>query len=1169
MGIRLIFDAHRGVSDMARAFKSFAKDIVAAHKPVEDLETLPKDQFGWEYRGIGGHVTVACRHSRGPLRKDTLTSFFGEFSLARMQHPDQTSILLCLGDISSDTLESAQTQLSAIRDQPSNENFHVLDTAEMLALLARYKKVAVASEIEAWAREVSGCELVRSDLFVGDDLRIWVVELTEPTGGLLVLDAIGNLLSKEQLDALPWSNLDITPDSVVNSRFENSATVAPPMVRSMSESPDNGLLALLDLDRRVRQQQEALIRTARRMACPERDHSVCLEFERVTLTFFDKIGPLPEGHDPATVPARAREVSASVAAVRLMALYLSVKLIHNRRRRSIGDVEDFVRQVVAQCKFRDVWTAGLPELTNGVGQVVTGLADPAYRGDPTRAEVVGAFCIHLAAAFGPYCEQYRSALHHGLNPDEAPSLADSPIFDNVWVEDRTQLLKVVLEAPSPRVHRLVTTNRNLLQSVLERAEDLLGSLGAPLPFTRINLTAQKANFELIDCFFELEDEHVLKIFMGEELYGRKDVWIRELLQNAIDATLLRLALFDNDELRPQVIVNYESQHREVQIVDNGIGMSLYHVRKFFSKVGRSYYRSSELEDELRRRNTKFTAISKFGVGFLSAFMVASSATITTAHALDGEDAEGLHIYIPGLREDFYIRTQPSVPAGTRVALELKEKLSESLTRLVQRYLLCPPVDIVIIEDGRRTNIQADADLSVVPTIIDDGKWRDSFELISIRIDGDGYKGVMSIPMPRAGASRPVVPAYDRRADAMWEGAPANRIALAQAGIWVKDDNKVFGEKRGYGDAYHPYFRRVYGLINFDPDKLKLNVSRNEFVLDDQSTTRMRGELVAKTSAALVAFLEETVTQFTGIRDRADYLRMVFLHTIEDGEHYYYSPKKSIANYAYSNSSQLTEAMAGVYAKYMVLDQRPSDSDEALTAAELVGRLDGSSHLYLTTISDIEKESLFKAWLAEQPDGTRVLFVRSKREGALLLRAFASVGYRHEIHELSHTLLRASIRYKVVRGPVDEYLRACASVVEFGDYRPTSAVLVMPVTDLTVSKANGLATNRKNCAEAPFVLLDREHWLAETLVRAAELALTEDSIRPSLRDVCELLVRDIALGSTAPVRQTSMQAANNCLTRLYALIESAGHGHDWPALTDRRMLVMHEIIGSGRPGSGRR
>src|SRR6185312_15429449 len=100
----------------------------------------------------------------------------------------------------------------------------------------------------------------------------------------------------------------------------------------------------------------------------------------------------------------------------------------------------------------------------------------------------------------------------------------------------------------------------------------------------------------------------------------------------------------------------------------------------------------------------------------------------------------------------------------------------------------------------------------------------------------------------------------------------------------------------------------------------------------------------------------------------------------------------------------TEAMAGVYAKYMILDQRSSDPDEVVTTAELVERLDDGSNLYVTTIADIENEPLFKAWLAEQPAGTRVLFVRTKREGKLLLSAFASVGYRREIAELSHTLL---------------------------------------------------------------------------------------------------------------------------------------------------------------------
>jgi hypothetical protein len=212
--------------------------------------------------------------------------------------------------------------------------------------------------------------------------------------------------------------------------------------------------------------------------------------------------------------------------------------------------------------------------------------------------------------------------------------------------------------------------------------------------------------------------------------------------------------------------------------------------------------------------------------------------------------------------------------------------------------------------------------------------------------------------------------------------------------------------------------------------------------------------------------------------------------------------------------------------------------------------------------------LFKAWLAEQPTDTRVLFVRTKREGALLLRALKVLGYRAGATELNRNDLRAAIRYELVPGPLDEYLRACAGVVEFGDYKPTTAVLVMPISEHTVSKATGLATNRSNCGEAPFVLLDRAHWLPGFLLQAADLAAAHESIRPPLREVCELLVRDIALGSTKAVRRESVQAANIWLTRLYAVIDGLDTGGEWQALHKRKMMVMSEIVGLGKPRAGR-
>ena len=436
--------------------------------------------------------------------------------------------------------------------------------------------------------------------------------------------------------------------------------------------------------------------------------------------------------------------------------------------------------------------------------------------------VVAALAIHLGAAIGPYSETYRATVLQKLQPDEKPELTGAATFSSCWVDVDSQQLRIAVGVETPRSHRFVMRNRVLLLPIVEKTEDALGGLGDRLPFTRIHVSTNNADFELVECFFELESENILKIFMGEELYGNKDVWVRELLQNAIDATLLRKALVDEEEYHPEILITYGMRDRELQIIDNGMGMALYHVRKFFSKVGRSFYRSAELEDQLKRRNRKFNPISRFGVGFLSIFMVSDSAEILTRHVQTSESggdsaSPGLSVFIPGLMEDFYVRERGGMPEGTKVILELKQDLKTPIQDLITRYLLCPSVDIKVVSSSRAPiEIKATDKLSIFPTVVPSGPWISTYDIISAHVASDDYEALINVLVPKPGQV-----SSEGRNEPTANELPKTRVAVAQAGIWVKDDNTLFGEKRGPGEAYHPYFRRVYGLINFKSGALKM------------------------------------------------------------------------------------------------------------------------------------------------------------------------------------------------------------------------------------------------------------------------------------------------------------------------------------------------------------
>lgn len=129
-----------------------------------------------------------------------------------------------------------------------------------------------------------------------------------------------------------------------------------------------------------------------------------------------------------------------------------------------------------------------------------------------------------------------------------------------------------------------------------------------------------------EYLFTLDQSQVLNLLGGEELYSDPAAFVRELLQNAIDAVRTREA-FDHEAKRsgwkPQIKIRTwtDKDGDWFRIEDNGTGMTKEIIEKHLLKVGSSYYNSDEFKKEkLRSRADDYTPISRFGIGILSCFM---------------------------------------------------------------------------------------------------------------------------------------------------------------------------------------------------------------------------------------------------------------------------------------------------------------------------------------------------------------------------------------------------------------------------------------------------------------------------------------------------------------------------------------------------------------------
>lgn len=166
-----------------------------------------------------------------------------------------------------------------------------------------------------------------------------------------------------------------------------------------------------------------------------------------------------------------------------------------------------------------------------------------------------------------------------------------------------------------------------------------------------------------DFLMTMDQTRVMELLTGEQLYDKNDVFIRELLQNSIDATLLRLEMdrdFSPEDARIDLWEwNDKDGNIWFRIDDQGNGMTLGVLKRYFLKIGRSYYTSQELKRDLRDHGQaeNYQSISRFGIGFLSCFLCGTFAEVSTLYFDPRKNAEESDSPSPHRTPDYGLRLQ--------------------------------------------------------------------------------------------------------------------------------------------------------------------------------------------------------------------------------------------------------------------------------------------------------------------------------------------------------------------------------------------------------------------------------------------------------------------------------------------------------------------------------
>ena len=197
------------------------------------------------------------------------------------------------------------------------------------------------------------------------------------------------------------------------------------------------------------------------------------------------------------------------------------------------------------------------------------------------------------------------------------------------------------------------------------------------------------------------------------LYSDHEIFLRELVSNATDATLKLKHLASigeaNVELgNPIIEVVADKENNTLTIKDQGLGMTAEEVEKYINQV--AFSGAEEFLDKYKDSAKDTGIIGHFGLGFYSAFMVADKVEIITKSY---KDAPAAHWTCDGSPE-FTLTTAEKSDRGTEIILHIAEDSKEFLedykiNELLTKYNKFMPVPIKF---GTKTEKDGETDVIV-------------------------------------------------------------------------------------------------------------------------------------------------------------------------------------------------------------------------------------------------------------------------------------------------------------------------------------------------------------------------------------------------------------------------------------------------------------------------
>lgn len=182
------------------------------------------------------------------------------------------------------------------------------------------------------------------------------------------------------------------------------------------------------------------------------------------------------------------------------------------------------------------------------------------------------------------------------------------------------------------------------------------------------------------------------------LYSDHEIFLRELVSNAVDATqkikrLSSIGEFNGELGELKVKVDFDTKAKTITISDNGIGMTAEEIKKYINQI--AFSGATEFVEKYKDQGDDKGIIGHFGLGFYSAFMVAKEVEIISKSYQEGSEAAR---WTCDGSTEYSIGTAKKKTRGTDIILHIAEDSEEfleefKLKSILEKYGKFLPVEI--------------------------------------------------------------------------------------------------------------------------------------------------------------------------------------------------------------------------------------------------------------------------------------------------------------------------------------------------------------------------------------------------------------------------------------------------------------------------------------------